>query len=132
MKKLISILSLTVGLLVSATAFVACGSNDDDSTEDNIVITPDDGYEIERVIVDGVEIEITNKDKMIVTNFKKVRENHLVQVEFSEKPIEVPITGVKTKLIILAIILVIINIVFFAQSGFAKKLFKKKKRLEEF
>ena len=35
MKKLISILSLTVGLLVSATAFVACGSNDDDSTEDN-------------------------------------------------------------------------------------------------
>ena len=107
-------------------------SYDDDSTEDNIVITPDDGYEIERVIVDGVEIEITNKDKMIVTNFKKVRENHLVQVVFSEKPIEVPITGVKTKLIILAIILVIINIVFFAQSGFAKKLFKKKKRLEEF
>ena len=35
MKKYISILSLTLGLLVSTIAFVACGSSDDDSTGGN-------------------------------------------------------------------------------------------------
>lgn len=32
MKKFLSIMSLTIGLLMSTTAFVACGSSDDDST----------------------------------------------------------------------------------------------------
>ena len=98
----------------------------DDSTIDNIVITPDDGYEIERVIIDGEEIELTEKGKLIIDNFKNVKENHLVQVEFSEAPIEVPITGRKTKLIIVSIILVIINIVFIIKSGLINKLIKKR------
>ena len=98
---------------------------DEDSTVDNIIITPGEGYEIERVLIDGREIEITNRDKMIVSNFKKVRTNHLVQVEFSEKPIEVPITGKVTKLILVAIILVVVNIIFITQSESIKKLFKK-------
>ena len=98
---------------------------DDDSTEDNIVIIPDEGYEIERVIIDGVEIEVPDRDKMIVTNFKQVRAPHLVQVEFTEKPIEVPITGRKTKLIIVSIILVLINILFAIKTDFFKKILKR-------
>ncbi len=97
----------------------------DDSTPDNIVITPDDGYEIERVIIDGVEIELTERNKLIIDNFKKVKANHLVQVEFSEAPIEVPITGRKTKLIIVSIILILVNIIFAIRTDFFKKLFKK-------
>ena len=45
--------------------------------------------------------------------------------EFSEAPIEVPITGRKTKLIIVSIILILVNIIFAIRTDFFKKLFKK-------
>ncbi len=102
----------------------------EDSTPDNIVITPDDGYEIERVIIDGREIELIERDKLVIDNFKNVKEDHLVQVEFSEAPIEVPITGSRAKLIIVGIILVLVNVLFITQSEFIKNIFKNKKRLE--
>jgi hypothetical protein len=100
-------------------------SSGDDSTIDYIVITPDDGYEIQRVVIDGEEIEVTNKDKMIIDNFKNVRENHLVQVQFTEKPIKVPITGSNTKLIPIAIIAIILGIVIAIKTGYLSKVFKK-------
>ena len=102
----------------------------EDSTPDNIVITPDDGYEIERVIIDGREIELIERDKLVIDNFKNVKEDHLVQVEFSEAPIEVPITGSRAKLIIVGIILVLVNVLFITQSEFIKNIFKNKKRLK--
>ncbi len=100
-------------------------SSGDDSTIDYIVITPDDGYEIQRVVIDGEEIEVTNKNKMIIDNFKNVRENHLVQVQFTEKPIKVPITGSNTKLIPIAIIAIILGIVIAIKTGYLSKVFKK-------
>ena len=96
-----------------------------DSTVDYIVITPDEGYEIELVYVDGVAIEITDPDRMVLDNFKNVKENHLVQVLFSEKPIEVPITGRKTKLIITAVIAILLNIFIAVKTGFVSKILKK-------
>jgi len=65
----------------------------EDSVENNIVITANDGYEIETIIVDGVEIEITDKQEMILDNFTDVRENHKIDVTFTEMEIPVPITG---------------------------------------
>ena len=98
----------------------------DDSTPDNIVITPAEYYEIDRVIVDGVEIEVTDPDKMILDNFKNVHENHLVQVDFAEKPIEAPITGSNTKLIIISVVIVLATTAFVAfKSGFIVKLLHK-------
>lgn len=96
-----------------------------DSTVDYIVITADEGYEIELVYVDGVLIDITDPDRMVLDNFKDVKENHLVQVLFSEKPIEVPITGRKTKLIVTAIIALLLNMFIAVKTGFVSKIFKK-------
>ena len=106
----------------SGTEEVKYGSN---STEGNIVIIPGTYYEIDTIVVDGVALEITNPDMMVLENFKNVKENHVVNVLFSEKPIEVPITGRKTKLIISAIVLIIISTLFVIKSNFVKKLFKK-------
>ncbi len=97
----------------------------EDSTPDYIVITAGEGYEIEYVIVDGTLIDITDKEHMIIDNFKNVKENHLVQVFFSEKPIEVPITGRKTKLVVAAIELIIVNIFIAIKTGYISKVFKK-------
>ena len=96
-----------------------------DSTPDYIVITPDDEHEVEAVYIDGSPVEEINKEGMIIDNFKDVKENHLVQVIFTEKPIEVPITGRTTRLIIAAIIVVIVNIVTAIKTGFVSKIFKK-------
>ena len=70
-------------------------------------------------------IPAINKEGMIIENFKNVKENHLVQVIFTEKPIEVPITGRKTKLIIAAILVVIVNVFIAIKTGFVSKMFKK-------
>ena len=95
----------------------------DDSTPDYIVITPHPEWEIEKIIIDGEEIEVTDPDKMIIENFKNVKESHKVQVIFTEKSIPVPITGSKTKLIIASILIAITIFV----SVISIKIFKKKK-----
>ena len=94
----------------------------DDSTPDKIVITPHEEWEISKIIVDGEEIEVTDKDHMVVENFKKVVANHKVQVIFVEKPIPVPITGSKTKFIIASIIIAVMAILAVVKF----KVFKKK------
>ncbi len=80
----------------------------DDSTPEKIVITPHEEWEISKIIIDGEEIEVTDKDRMVIDNFKHVVDHHKVQVIFAEKPIPVPITGSKTKLIIASIMVAII------------------------
>ncbi len=93
----------------------------DDSTPEYIVITPHPEWEISKVLIDGEEIEITDPDKMIIDNFKNVKENHKVQVIFTEKPIPVPITGSKTKLIIASIIMAIVAMFAVVKVKFFKK-----------
>ncbi len=81
----------------------------DDSKED-IIITPSDGYEIDRVIVNDVDAPITSKDKMILGHYKSVKNNIKVQVVFVEKPQEAPITGSNSLIYIIGAILFIISI----------------------
>ena len=85
----------------------------EDSTKDKIVITPNDGYEIKRIIVNDKDLEITNKDKMILDNFKSVKENIKVQVEFGEKVTPTPITGKTKSLYIIVISLILLAITVF-------------------
>ena len=85
----------------------------EDSTKDKIVITPNDGYEIKRIIVNDKDFEITNKDKMILDNFKSVKENIKVQVEFREKVTPTPITGKTKSLYIIVISLILLAITVF-------------------
>jgi len=82
----------------------------DDSKENNIVITPDEGYLIEKITINGEEIEITNEESMTLPNFKNVKNNIKIEVTFMEKPIPVPITGATTTLIIIAVFLALIGI----------------------
>ena len=64
MKKIISILCLTIGLFVSVTAFTACGGDDDE----NIISSPDSqeavkSKHITRVDYQGMDLEcIINYD----------------------------------------------------------------------
>ena len=99
----------------------------DDSTPDNIVITPGEGYEITRIMVNGTEYEITDPEGMILDNFKNVQEDIKVQVEFTEKPLPVPITGANTsKVLIIVSILVIFAIMYVAfQTGFVSVILKR-------
>ncbi len=85
----------------------------EDSTKDKIVITPNEGYEITRIIVNDKDIQITNKDKMILDNFKEVKENIKVQVEFSEKVAPTPITGKTNYVYIIVIALITVAIGMF-------------------
>ena len=48
---------------------------------------------------------------MTLENFKKVSSDHKVEVEFSEKPLPVPITGKVTRLILIALITLAFSIV---------------------
>ena len=98
----------------------------DDSTPENIVITPGEGYEIEKIIINGVSYEVDNREGMTLDNFINVQENIKVEVEFTEKPLPVPITGSESKLIVVALILIILTIMFVAYKvGFISKLLKR-------
>ena len=93
----------------------------DDSTPNNIVIKANEGYEIETIVVDGVEIEITDKKEMILDNFKDVHDEHTVNVTFTEELIPVPITGKSNSLWIITLIIVSIIGIVTIPSLFLKK-----------
>jgi hypothetical protein len=71
-----------------------------DSKENNITITPAEGYEIAKILVDGVEIDIPNKAKFTLENFKNVDNNHNIEVEFREVEARTPITGKEVSYIV--------------------------------
>ena len=75
----------------------------EDSTPYNIVIEANNGYEIETIVVDGIEIEITDKERMVLDNFIGVYENHIIDVTFTELEIPVPITGSNNYIWIIAL-----------------------------
>ncbi len=77
-----------------------------EDSKEEIVITANEGYEIETIVVDGVEIEITDKDKMVLDGFKDVQENHTIDVTFTEMEIEVPITGKSNYIWIIALAMI--------------------------
>ena len=79
-----------------------------DSKENNIVITPSNGYGISKILVDGKEVTITNNLGMTLENFKNVQEDHTVEVEFKELKAPTPITGKQVSYILIAIALLTI------------------------
>ena len=93
----------------------------EDSTVNNIVIKANEGYEIETIVVDGVEIEITDKNEMILDNFKNVHEAHSVEVTFTEIEIPVPITGKSNYIWIVALAIVSVMGVMVIPSLFLKR-----------
>lgn len=98
----------------------------DDSTEGYIVITPGEGYEIEKIVVNGVSYDIYDREGMTLENFINVQENIDIEVEFSEVAIPVPITGKTSKYIIIASIMIILSIMYVAYNkGLITKLLKR-------
>ena len=93
----------------------------ENSTPNNIVITPADKYEIIRVIVNDVDAPVTNKEKMILGSYKNVKENIIIQVEFKEIPAPVPITGSNSKYYIIGAILLIFSLIILKLVVFDKK-----------
>ena len=83
---------------------------DGDSTPYNISIIPKVEYEIQSITVNDVEIEVTDPDGMTLEGFTGMTEDKNIKVTFTEKAIEVPITGKSSKLSIVVILMVIIAI----------------------
>ena len=69
----------------------------ENSTKDKIVIEAEDGYQIERIVINGEEIKINGiQTKMILDNFKEMKEDKLVEVSFKKiEKINNPATGNK-------------------------------------
>ena len=81
----------------------------DSSTEEKIKIIAKKDYVIERVLVDGEEIEIKNNlRELIIDKFDEVKENHLVEVSFKYSP---DISNPKTNynILIIAIMFIIVT-----------------------
>jgi len=77
------------------TIHASCGNNGDINPEGEIKVeegddiefnfTPDDGYIVDKVLVDGISVEI-QKD----FTFNNVDSDHTIEVEFAENPDESP------------------------------------------
>ncbi len=93
----------------------------EDSTPNNIVITPNDGYEIDRIIINDIDAPITNKEKMILGSYQNVKDNIIIQVMFKEKQSIAPITGSNSNLFIVGAILLIISLIVLKLVVFDKK-----------
>ena len=79
-----------------------------DSTPDNIKIEAEEGYVIEKVIINGEELEIpSEKESLTLSNFQEMDSDKLIEVVFKKKAlvVNVPSTGSKTILNIIGLIL---------------------------
>ena len=84
-----------------------------DSTPNKIVIKTDDNHYIEKVTINGEEIEITDNKEMILENFKAMEEDKIVEVSFGEIIKEVPKTDKNTILPIISFITLVIGVIIF-------------------
>ena len=82
---------------------------EEDSTPNKIVIKADDNHYIEKVTINGEEIEITDNKEMILENFKAMKEDKIVEVSFGEIIKEVPKTDKNTILPIISIIVLAVG-----------------------
>ena len=71
--------AINEGGTIKGNETVDYGAN---STENNIVINPKKGYIIRTIKVNGEKIDVTNNKGMTLENFKEVKEDKLVEVEF--------------------------------------------------
>ena len=78
----------------------------ENSTKDKIVIEAEEGYQIERIVINGEEMKIKGiQTKMILDNFKEMKEDKLVEVSFKKiEKIKNPTTGRSNFIIIILII----------------------------
>ena len=107
------------GGTITGTEIVKYG---DDSTKDKIVVTAIDGYVIDKIIIDGKELEIKdNLTTLVLNNFVNVKENHLVEATFKKKN---PDTSSNSNVIIIMAI-VISALVLLVRTKFLKKIIKR-------
>ena len=81
-----------IGGTISGSEEVLYGDN---STKDYIVIKPDEGYVLGSVMINGVEIELSEEEKkqLILNNFENMTENLSIQVTFIKAPVVNPETS---------------------------------------
>ena len=100
---------------------------EDSSTPNNIVIKPATDYEIERITINDEEIEITDPDGMILDAFEGMYEDKNIEVSFTEKTIEVPITGSNSRLTAFFVIVSVIATIVITYSRTKKEIIKVKR-----
>ena len=91
-----------------------------DSEKNSIVITPDENYELNSVIINGKEYPVININGMTLNKFENIKGDILVEAKFVEKVQEVPITGI-TRNIALYIGSILFIVAFFIFSVYNRK-----------
>lgn len=84
----------------------------EDSTEDKIKIKSKEGYEVEKITINGEEIEIKgDRTEIILEYFKNVVENKTVEVRFRQLPVKAPNTSSRINMfsVILGIALIFVG-----------------------
>ena len=89
---------------------IVIGGND---SKQDIVIKPNDGYIIDKILVNGIEVEITDEKGMTLDKFINVHENKKIEVNFVEENQLVPITGISIKIYMIVNILMFIAFVMY-------------------
>ena len=64
-----------------------------DNEKSNVVITPGEEYEVNSVKVNGKELNTLNIEGMTLNKFENIKENIKVEVSFTHKSQDIPITG---------------------------------------
>lgn len=83
-----------------------------DTTPNKIVITPNENFVIDRITINGEEIEITNKKGMTLPYFGKLIEDKRIVVSFVEFLDDVPSTGRTINPLMISLVCGILGIIF--------------------
>ena len=92
-------IKLKVETVVNGIGGTIVGNEDvlygDNSTKDFIIIKPDEGYVLGSVMINGVEVELSEEEKkqLILNNFENMTEDMVIQVTFVKETVPNPETG---------------------------------------
>ena len=92
-------IKLKVETVVNGIGGTIVGNEDvlygDNSTKDFIIIKPDEGYVLGSVMINGVEVELSEEEKkqLILNNFENMTEDMIIQVTFVKETVPNPETG---------------------------------------
>ena len=99
----------------------------EDSTKDKIVITSDEDYVIQKLLINGEEVkDAANKEKYTVNNFIELEENKLIEVTFIQnrkETVNVPNTAATLSkiMVFIGIIIIIIGSTIIFNTLYNKK-----------
>lgn len=114
-------IKLKIKTKVNGTGGLIIGDEDvlygDDSTKDKIKISANEGYVIDKIIINNKELKgYENLKSVTLDNFLKVSDNKLIEVSFKKAPqtvVNVENTSKNSSLLIIGTVLILISLIIY-------------------